>query len=145
MLVRGGYYDKGKFKFKIQIPNKYPHDKVRVYFTSPIYHPLINQENGELDLKLCQESQYQLMQILIFIKDIFIESKYLEKMNSFNPDAGVKYSSVIFMLIFSRFNSEIAFFKIKAEVSVRETRGFGLIDGHDVFHVKFVNYLFNKL
>ena len=52
VFVKGGYYEKGKFKFQIQIPKEYPAESIRVYSLTKVYHPLINMETGEVDLKV---------------------------------------------------------------------------------------------
>ena len=52
VFVKGGYYGKGKFKFSIQFPKTYPLGNIKVYSATKIYHPLINIETGELDLKV---------------------------------------------------------------------------------------------
>jgi len=58
VLIGGGYYEKGKFKFQIHIPNNYPSGSIKVYSVTKVYHPLINIESGEVDLKvmsLCEK------------------------------------------------------------------------------------------
>jgi len=108
VFIGGGYYEKGKFKFQIHIPNNYPSGGIRIYSTSKVYHPLINIESGEVDLKALEPTdENKLVKLAIFLKSIFNESKYLEMTSSFNEEAGI------------RFSRNPYYFKIKAKESVR--------------------------
>ena len=52
LFIKDGVYEKSTINFKIIIPNTYPSNPPSVTFITKIYHPLINLENGELDLKV---------------------------------------------------------------------------------------------
>jgi len=111
VFIKGGYYEKGKFKFSIQFPKNYPSGNIKVYSATKIYHPLINIETGELDLKVLtfENAQEKVKTIILFLKSMFNDSKYLEDVNSFNHDAGLKYSN------------QTSYFKIQAKGSVKST------------------------
>lgn len=63
-----------------------------MYSTTKLYHPLINIETGELDLKVIdlEGVQNKVKTIIFFLKSMFNDSHYLEDVNSFNHDAGEK-------------------------------------------------------
>ena len=50
IFPRDGIYKDGIFKYKIIIPNDYPNSPPQVIFSSKVFHPLINQKTGELNL-----------------------------------------------------------------------------------------------
>ena len=50
-FIRSGMYQGGVFKFIIEIPANYPLTIPKVYFLSSIFHPLIDQDTGELNLQ----------------------------------------------------------------------------------------------
>ena len=65
MFIKGGYYNKGKFKFSIQFPKGYPSGNIKVYSATKVYHPLINIETGELDLKVVREFVEELIEFIL--------------------------------------------------------------------------------
>ena len=52
LFIKEGIYINSTIKFQIIIPKTYPSNPPSVYFITKLYHPLINLETGELDLKL---------------------------------------------------------------------------------------------
>jgi len=52
IIIRGGLYKNGKFKFFIEFPKGFPKNKPELYFISKVYHPLVNLETGHLDMKV---------------------------------------------------------------------------------------------
>ncbi len=52
IFVRQGYYKNAILRFIISFPEEYPVVAPTVNFTSPVYHPLIHPETGELDLSV---------------------------------------------------------------------------------------------
>lgn len=52
IFVRNGPYKNGKFFFFVCFPKDYPQHFLRVQFHSTIQHPLINPQDGLLDLRV---------------------------------------------------------------------------------------------
>ncbi len=52
LFIKEGIYINSTIKFQIIIPKTYPSNPPSVYFITKLYHPLINLETGELDLKV---------------------------------------------------------------------------------------------
>jgi ubiquitin-protein ligase len=92
LILKDGIYRNSIIKFIIKIPNDYPSVIPNVNFISKIYHPIINFNTGELDLKFLFNSwepgKNFILQILYKIKDIFINPDFFNINNSFNSDAG---------------------------------------------------------
>ena len=52
--MRKGIYSEGVFRFSIDIPRSYPENPEEipvVYFSSGVFHPLVDAFSGELNLK----------------------------------------------------------------------------------------------
>ncbi len=52
IFVKAGPYKHGKFWFFICFPEDYPKSWPRVQFHSLVYHPLVNPQDGSLDLRV---------------------------------------------------------------------------------------------
>ena len=52
LFIKEGIYINSTIKFQIIIPKTYPSNPPSVNFITKLYHPLINLETGELDLKV---------------------------------------------------------------------------------------------
>ena len=82
IFVRQGVYRDGIFKFKIIIPQNYPADDARpvVIFDTPLFHPLVNPETGELDMTKqfpsWKEGRDSLLLVLVYVKKIFYLKSY---------------------------------------------------------------------
>lgn len=82
VFVRQGVYRDGVFKFKLIIPDDYPADGARphVVFTTPLFHPMVYPNTGELDLtkkfKTWTEGEDYLVSVLAYIKKIFYLKSY---------------------------------------------------------------------
>lgn len=52
IFVHSGYFTGAVFKFRIHIPHDFPNNSAppQLIFDPPIFHPLVNQNSGELDL-----------------------------------------------------------------------------------------------
>ena len=51
VFVRQGFYQGGVFKLALFIPHNFPDSSCpKLVFDPPVYHPLNNQETGELDV-----------------------------------------------------------------------------------------------
>ena len=53
IFIKDGIYQNLMTTFKLIIPQTYPTINPTVFFSPGIYHPLINQGSGELDIKVC--------------------------------------------------------------------------------------------
>ena len=51
IFIRQGLYKGGIFKFRMTFPPDYPANPPKVYFTTSIYHPMINKDTGDYDVK----------------------------------------------------------------------------------------------
>jgi ubiquitin-protein ligase len=51
MLKAAGYYANAILKFKILFPVEYPNRPPVVQFTSDVFHPLIRQKDGIMNIK----------------------------------------------------------------------------------------------
>lgn len=51
VFVRHGLYKEGRFKFKCSF-REFPAKPPKLTFVSEVYHPMVNEETGELDLKV---------------------------------------------------------------------------------------------
>lgn len=50
-MIRQGFYKEAKFKFVMQFTAEFPRVPPVIYFVSKVYHPLIDYNTGELDMK----------------------------------------------------------------------------------------------
>jgi len=52
IFVHTGYFAGGVFKFRIHIPHDFPNNSAapKLVFDPPIFHPLVNENTGDLDL-----------------------------------------------------------------------------------------------
>ncbi|CAK0809534.1 unnamed protein product, partial [Prorocentrum cordatum] len=50
MFVRQGFYRGGVFKFKLEIPENYPDRAPDLFFTSEVFHPIVEPSTGRVDL-----------------------------------------------------------------------------------------------
>lgn len=95
IFVRQGLYKGGIFKFRMTFPEDYPASAPKVYFTTTIYHPLINYKTGDLDLmyyfKKWEWGKHYAINCLKFIKNIFYLNDYYCVETSYNPEAGYSY------------------------------------------------------
>ncbi len=98
IFVKAGPYKHGKFYFFICFPEDYPKSWPRVQFHSLVYHPLINPQDGSLDLKMLTtaaktEKPFEslAMKTIAFIKQIFYCEEYWKVLSSHNVQAGQMY------------------------------------------------------
>ena len=94
IFPREGYYKNGIFKFQIKIPNDYPNSPPTVVFVSRLYHPLINQKTGILDLSQkfpkWEPIKCFLVRVIYYIQDLFYSEELLKKKNENINDADIK-------------------------------------------------------
>ncbi|XP_044743108.1 protein crossbronx homolog isoform X1 [Chrysoperla carnea] len=75
IFVRSGIYEDGIFRFTITLPDTFPDSGFpRVDFQSKVFHPLINNETGELNIcggfpewRKGEEHIWQLLQYIVYI------------------------------------------------------------------------------
>jgi len=74
IFVHHGYYRKGVFKFRIELPRHYPNVRPEVFFLGPVHHPYV-RANGHLDLSLpfpqWIPKQHFIIHVLQFMKKMF--------------------------------------------------------------------------
>ena len=83
IFPREGIYKDGIFKYQIHIPNDYPNSPPKVIFVSKVYHPLINQKTGELDLSekfpKWEPIKCFLVRVIYYIQEIFKLDEYYRR------------------------------------------------------------------
>eukprot|EP01135_Chromosphaera_perkinsii_P007828 Nk52_evm20s1020 gene=Nk52_evmTU20s1020 len=97
VFVRSGIYAEGAFRFTIDIPKSYPdmgEDIPLVYFSSSIFHPLIDAFSGELNMKRrfkrWVRDQNFMWQVLDYIRNSFVN---VECSEPFNEEAAKLFTS----------------------------------------------------
>ncbi|CAF0801093.1 unnamed protein product [Brachionus calyciflorus] len=92
IFLHQGLYEGGVFRFTLFIPDNF--DCPRVIFNPIIYHPLINNETGELDVKQYipnwKRNIHHIYHVLFYIKEIFFQ---IETKNCFNKEAANLYEN----------------------------------------------------
>jgi ubiquitin-protein ligase len=86
VFVRRGLYREGVFRFQISLPLEYNDvgTHPEVFFTPPVYNPLINPMTGRLDLKQDESmkewhpDRHSILTAITFIKKIFYMNSYSE-------------------------------------------------------------------
>lgn len=93
LFVRYGLYKDAKLKFKVtfeHFPRKAPH----VTFVSEVYHPMVDEKTGEVDLgeEMTKNwnygSEHLIFTVIEHIRLIFIDVKKYELVDSLNKKAG---------------------------------------------------------
>eukprot|EP00455_Lapot_gusevi_P016283 TRINITY_DN1836_c0_g1_i14.p1 TRINITY_DN1836_c0_g1~~TRINITY_DN1836_c0_g1_i14.p1 ORF type:complete len:261 (-),score=16.09 TRINITY_DN1836_c0_g1_i14:177-959(-) len=91
IFLRAGQYKNGIFKFFLQIPESYPEEGPRVFFTTPVFHPLIHPKTGELDLSIqfptWQRNKHYLATAVAYVKRVFYKADMWECPEPFNAQA----------------------------------------------------------
>ena len=83
LFVNQGWYKGGVFKFVIHVPVDYPESAPSVYFFNRVFHPLVDEKTGRLDLSPAFPSwrsgrDYSVL-VLSYLKKIF----YKRELNSY--------------------------------------------------------------
>jgi len=77
VFVNEGWFKGGVFKFVIHIPVDYPESAPAVYFFNRLFHPLVDQETGRLDLTPAfpswRSGRDYLVLVLLYLKKIFFK------------------------------------------------------------------------
>lgn len=97
IFIRHGLYQDGVFKFTVYIPDNYPDgDCPRVVFDTPVFHPLVDPDSGELDVKRAftkwRRNHNHIWQVLMYARTIFYK---INTMDPLNPEAAVLYDKDI--------------------------------------------------
>lgn len=95
IFIRMGSYQDGIFKFVMKIPENFPDgDCPSVIFKPPVFHPVINMETGELDVKRTfpkwRRNINHLCQVLLYARRIFYK---IDMKNPLNPEAAHLYEN----------------------------------------------------
>ncbi|XP_042208377.1 AKT-interacting protein-like isoform X2 [Homarus americanus] len=96
MFLRQGIYQEGIFRFNLHIPENYPDGDVpTVIFETPVFHPLINPDTRELDIKRGFANKWRrnvnhLWHVLLYVRRCFYK---IETSHPLNPEAAVLYDS----------------------------------------------------
>lgn len=93
IFVHHGYYRKGVFRFRIELPRHYPNVRPEVFFLGPVHHPYV-RANGYLDLSLPFSQwipkQHFIIHVLQFMKKMFYKIDVLvidDPQHAPNPEA----------------------------------------------------------
>lgn len=96
IFIRQGIYQEGIFRFNLHIPENYPDGDVpTVVFETSVFHPLIDPETRELDIKRGFANKWRrnvnhLWHVLLYIRRCFYK---IETSHPLNPEAAVLYDS----------------------------------------------------
>jgi len=75
ICLRQGMYKGGCFKFEIQIPEGYPDARPGFRFTSPVFHPRVEEGSGSVDLALpfptWRAHNEHMWHLLAYVKKLF--------------------------------------------------------------------------
>jgi len=90
-----GSYQDGIFKFIMKIPENFPDgDCPSVIFKPPVFHPVVNMETGELDVKRAfpkwRRNINRLCQVLLYARRIFYK---IDMKSPLNPEAANLYEN----------------------------------------------------
>jgi len=86
IFIRLGVYQEGIFRFRIQIPENYPDgDCPRLLFEHPVFHPLVDTESFELDVKRgfhkWRRNVNHIWQILLYMRKCFYKFDIKDPIN----------------------------------------------------------------
>ena len=86
IFIRQGIYQEAVFRFKIQIPENYPDgDCPRLFFDHPVYHPIVDPDSNELDVKRgfhkWRRNVNHIWQILLYTRRCFYKFDTKDALN----------------------------------------------------------------
>lgn len=86
IFIRQGIYQEGVFRFKILIPDNYPDgDCPRLIFEHPVFHPIVDSETHELDVKRgfhkWRRNVNHIWQILLYTRRCFYKFDIKDALN----------------------------------------------------------------
>ena len=119
IFVRRGLYRDGVFRFVMTLPPEYNDINTHpsIFFTPPIYHPLIHPISGELNLRVEDSikewvpSKHFCLTALVFLKKIF----YLKSYDQFESSLVANESAR------QQFNNEPSMFLSNVQESVKDS------------------------
>lgn len=80
IFIRSGVFKGGVFRFTIEIPENYPLASPKVTFVCSIFHPLIDQDTGELSLQakfpIWRPKKDFIFMLLRYVKGIFFQKDF---------------------------------------------------------------------
>jgi ubiquitin-protein ligase len=80
IFVRSGIYQGAVLKFLIEFPGNYPLGSPKVLFLNRVFHPLIDQETGELNLTpefpSWRPKKDYIFLVLRYIKSVFVRNTF---------------------------------------------------------------------
>lgn len=93
IFIRQGLYQGGIYRFTLYIPDNFPDcDCPIIVFEPPVFHPLIDCETGELDVKRSftkwRRNSNHLWQVIMFARGVFYK---IDTHTPLNPEAAVLY------------------------------------------------------
>ncbi|XP_064598924.1 LOW QUALITY PROTEIN: AKT-interacting protein-like [Liolophura sinensis] len=93
LFIRQGLYQDGIFKFTLSIPETYPDGGCpRIVFDPPVFHPIINPDTGELDVKRgypkWRRNVNQLWHVLYYTRVAFYK---IDTKSPWNSEAATLY------------------------------------------------------
>ncbi|XP_055891216.1 AKT-interacting protein-like isoform X1 [Biomphalaria glabrata] len=93
IFIRQGLYQGGALRFSLSIPDNYPDgDCPKFVFEFPVFHPLVNPETGELDVKRefprWRRNVNHLWQVIFYARRVFSK---VETKSPSNPEAALLY------------------------------------------------------
>jgi len=132
LFVRQGLYQEGIFRFSVQIPESYPDgESPRVIFDPPVFHPVIDPDTGELDVKRAihkwRRNVHKIWQVLLYTRRIFFK---IDTKNPLNAQAAKLYEQDIEM--FKK--------KVTETVSLSKARLYDPLDVDDPHAIMFSPY-----
>ncbi|KAF4732162.1 hypothetical protein FOZ62_030800, partial [Perkinsus olseni] len=78
LILRQGHYKGAILKFVLRIPEDYPNSAPTVQFSSRVYHPLVDEATGILDISLAfptwEPGRDYAVLVLAFVKKVFYRS-----------------------------------------------------------------------
>ncbi|MCL4146723.1 UNVERIFIED_CONTAM: hypothetical protein GTU68_039554 [Idotea baltica] len=96
LFIRQGVYQGGIFRFALHIPENYPDGDVpSVVFETPVFHPLVEADSGELEVRKGFANRWRrnvnhLWHVLLYLRRVFYK---IETSHPLNPEAAVLYES----------------------------------------------------
>jgi len=97
LFVRAGMYQEGVFRFHMVIPDNYPNgDSPRLIFEPAVFHPVIDPDSGELDVKRAftkwRRNVNHIWQVLLYARRIFYK---IDTKSPLNQEAATLYEQDI--------------------------------------------------
>jgi ubiquitin-protein ligase len=131
VFVRQGIYQEGIFRFKLLIPENYPDgDCPRLTFDHNVFHPLVDPETFELDVRRAfpkwKRNVNHIWQVLFFTRKIFYKIETSDPLNQEAADMYGLISNVQQKQIFEkqnfffRFNQSLESFRGRVKECVSE-------------------------